>query len=145
MLDEIPSFFWQKCSPNPTREALGALLAQSGGLLLRMEILCEKLVPLRRKRSPFWEAFGVSFGTFSFSGLRNTKKGGPGGHSKLEPFFGQFWDLPVGPQEGSRLHGSSIRPFAQCAHCTVCSLYSVLTVQCAHCTACSLYSEHTLQ
>ena len=34
---------------------------------------------------------------------------------------------------------------AQCAHCTVCSLYSVLTVQCAHCTVCSLHSVLTVQ
>ena len=26
--------------------------------------------------------------------------------------FGRFWDLPRGPQEGSRLHGSSIFTFA---------------------------------
>ncbi len=32
----------------------------------------------------------------------------------------------------------------QCAHCTLCSLHSVLTAQCAHCTVCSLYSVLTV-
>ena len=41
-----------------------------------------------------------------------TKKGGPAGPSKLDPFFGRFWSLPGGPQEGSRLDGSSIFTFA---------------------------------
>ena len=65
----------------------------------------EKLVPLGR-------LFGHLFVLFLFSGLRDTKKGGPGGPSKLDPFFGRFWSLPGGPQEGSRLHGSSIFTFA---------------------------------
>ncbi len=65
-----------------------------------------------RKSSPFWEAFGAPFRHFFFSGLRDTKKGVREGHSKLDSFFGRFWALPGGPQEGSRLDGSSIFTFA---------------------------------
>ena len=64
-----------------------------------------------RKRSPFGGAFGTLFGTF-FRVSGTLKKEGPGGPSKLDPFFGRFWSLPGGPQEGSRLHGSSIFTFA---------------------------------
>ena len=55
---------------------------------------------------------GHLFGTCFFRPPRTLKKGGPGGPSKLDLFFGRFWDLPGGPQEGSRLHGSSILTFA---------------------------------
>ncbi len=48
---------------------------------------------------------------FFFSGLRDAKKGGPGARSKLDLFFCAFRALPGGPQEGSRLHGSSIFTF----------------------------------
>ncbi len=51
-------------------------------------------------------------GPFFFWSLRDTKKGGPGRPSKIGPFFGRFWGLPGGPQEGSRLDGSSIFTFA---------------------------------
>ena len=62
-----------------------------------------------RKSSPFWGAFGTPFRRMLFFRASGTlKKGGPGGPSKLDPFFCRFWDLPGGPQEGSRLHGSSI-------------------------------------
>ena len=40
------------------------------------------------------------------------KKGGPGGPSKLDQIFGRFGGLPGGPQEGSRLDGSSTFTFA---------------------------------
>ena len=60
---------------------------------------------------PSGRLLGHLFGLF-FSGPRDTKKGGPGGPSKIVPFFGRFWGLPGGPQEGSRLHGSSIFTFA---------------------------------
>ncbi len=42
-----------------------------------------------------------------------------------------------------RLWRSSGRPW-ESHGCTVCTLYSVLTVQCAHCTVCSLYSVLTV-
>ena len=64
-----------------------------------------------RNASPFWRAFGAPFRHFFWS-LRDTKKGGLGGPSKLDPFFCRFWGLPGGPQEGSRLDGSSIFTFA---------------------------------
>ncbi len=54
---------------------------------------------------------GHLFGTFFVWSLRDTKKGGLGGPSKLDPFFVRFWGLPGGPQEGSRLDGSSIFTF----------------------------------
>ena len=65
-----------------------------------------------RTSSPFGGAFGAPFRHIFFSGLRDTQKGGPGGPSKLDPFFGRFGDLPGGPQEGSHVHGSSIFTFA---------------------------------
>jgi hypothetical protein len=55
---------------------------------------------------------GPKMGSFFFWSLRDTKKGGPGRPSKIEPFFGRCWGLPGGPQEGSRLDGSSIFTFA---------------------------------
>ncbi len=61
---------------------------------------------------PFGGLLGHLFGTFFFSSLLDTKKGGPGGPSKLDPFFSGFWGLPGWPQEGSRLDGSSIFTFA---------------------------------
>ena len=61
---------------------------------------------------PFGRLLGHLFGTFYFSSLRDTKKGCPGGPSKLDPCLGRFWGLPGGPQEGSRLDGSSIFTFA---------------------------------
>ena len=54
---------------------------------------------------------GPKMGTFFCWSLRDTKKGGPGGPSKIEQFFGRCWGLPGGPQEGSRLDGSSIFTF----------------------------------
>ena len=57
----------------------------------------------------FWRTF---WALCFFRASRTLEKGGPGGPSKLDPFFGRFWDLPGGPQEGSRLHGSSILTFA---------------------------------
>ena len=54
---------------------------------------------------------GLKWALFFWS-LRDTKKGGPGRPSKTEPFFGRCWGLLGGPQEGSRLDGSSIFPFA---------------------------------
>ncbi len=66
-----------------------------------------------RTSSPFGRAFGPPFRHIFFSRPpRTLKKGGPGGPSKLDPFFARFGDLPGGPQEGSRLHGSSILTFA---------------------------------
>ena len=50
---------------------------------------------------------GPKMGTFFFWSLRDTKKGGPGRPSRIGPFFGRCWGLPGGPQEGSRLDGSS--------------------------------------
>ena len=38
----------------------------------------------------FGDHFGHLFGIFFFGGLRDTKKGGPGGPSKLDPFFGHI-------------------------------------------------------
>ena len=61
---------------------------------------------------PFGRLLGHLFGTFFFSGLRGTKKGGPGGPSKLDPFLDGCWCLPGGSQEGSRVHGSSIFTFS---------------------------------
>ena len=63
---------------------------------------------LDEKVAPFGGLLGHLFSSFFCSSLRDTKKGGLGAPSKLVPFFGPFWDLPGGPQEGSRLHGSSI-------------------------------------
>ena len=63
---------------------------------------------LDEKIVPFGGLLGHLFGTVFCSSLRDTKKGGLGGPSKLDPFFGRFWGLPGGPQEGSRLDGSSI-------------------------------------
>ncbi len=57
----------------------------------------------------FWATFSA---LFFCSSLRDTKKGGLGRPSKLDPFFGRFWCLPGEPQEGSRLDGSSISTFA---------------------------------
>ncbi len=72
-----------------------------------------------RKTSPFTTKKESLLGGFwgFFSALcfvrasESLKKGAPGGHSKLQPFFSKFWGLPGGPQEGSRLHGSSIFTF----------------------------------
>ncbi len=63
-----------------------------------------------QKKAPLLESF---LGTFSFFclGLRDAKKGGPGARSKIDLFFGRCWGLPGGPQEGSRLDGSSIFTF----------------------------------
>ena len=61
---------------------------------------------------PFGGLLGHLFGTFFCWSLRDTKKGGLGGPSKLDPFLCRFWGLPGGPQEGCRLDGSSIFTFA---------------------------------
>ncbi len=61
-----------------------------------------------QKESLLGRRLGYLFGTVFFGSLRDTKKGGLGGPSKLDPFFGRIWGLPGGPQEGSRLDGSSI-------------------------------------
>ena len=58
------------------------------------------------------ELFGHLFGTIFILGLRDAKKGGPGARSKLDLFFDAFRGLPGGPQEGSRLDGSSTFTFA---------------------------------
>ncbi len=63
------------------------------------------------KNSPVWEAFGAQVWLFFCSGLRGTTKGCLRRPSKIVPFFCRFGDLPGGPQEGSRLHGSSIFTF----------------------------------
>ena len=57
----------------------------------------------------FW---GTCSALFVFRSPRDIKKGGPGGPSKLDQFFGRFGGLPGGPQEGSRLDGSSTFTFA---------------------------------
>ncbi len=62
--------------------------------------------------APFGGLLRHLFGTFFVSGLQDSKKGGLGGASKLDPFFCRLWSLPRGPQEGSRPHGSSIFTFA---------------------------------
>ena len=87
------------------------------------ELPGETLGPKRRpgeKKTSQKELFplprGAHFDTFSallfVLSLRDTKKGGPGGPPKLEPFFSPFEGLPGGPQEGSLLHDSSILTFA---------------------------------
>ncbi len=55
---------------------------------------------------------GPKIVTFFVWSLRDTKKGGPGGPSKIGALFDRFWGLPGGPQEGSRAHESSIFTFA---------------------------------
>ena len=60
--------------------------------------------------APFGEFFGHLF--VFVLGLRDAKKGGPGARSKIYLFFlSGFRALPGGPQEGSRLDGSSIFTF----------------------------------
>ena len=56
--------------------------------------------------------WGTVSALFFHPGLRDTKKGGPGGPPKLDPFFCRFWGLPGGPQEGSLSGDSSILTFA---------------------------------
>ena len=58
---------------------------------------------------------GAHFDTFSALFFRASwilKKRGPGAPSKPDQVFGRFGGLPGGPQEGSRLDGSSIFTFA---------------------------------
>ncbi len=50
MLDEFLSCFWQKCSPNPTREALRSPFGPGWGTTFSYG---EKGVPLRGKTRPF--------------------------------------------------------------------------------------------
>ncbi len=57
------------------------------------------------------EGFWATFSALVLSSLGDTKKGGLGRPSKIGRFFGRCWGLPGGPQEGSRLHGSSIFTF----------------------------------
>ncbi len=61
---------------------------------------------------PFGELFGHLFGIFLCRASGTVKKGVWEGHSKLDSFFGRFWALPGGPQEGSRPDGSAIFTFA---------------------------------
>ena len=65
-----------------------------------------------RTSSPFGGAFGAPFRHIFFRASGTLKKGGPGGPSKLDPFFGRFGDLPGGPQEGSLCSDSSTLTFA---------------------------------
>ncbi len=66
-------------------------------------------VPLPPRHGGLW---GTVSALFLHPGLRATKKGGPGGPPKLDPFFRRFWGLPGGPQEGSLSGDSSILTFA---------------------------------
>ena len=71
-----------------------------------------KTSPFTTKKESLLGGFWAIFSAHFFRASGTLKKGGPGGHSKLEPFFGQFWDLAGRPQEGSRQHGSPIFTFA---------------------------------
>ncbi len=67
----------------------------------------------RHEKVSFWDGFWGCFSAhFLFLASGTLKKGCLGGPSKLDPFFSRFWDLPGGPQECSRPHGSSISTFA---------------------------------
>ncbi len=61
---------------------------------------------------PFGGRLGHIFDIFFPRVSGTLKKGVQEGHSKVDLFFGRFWGLPGGPQEGSRVHGSSIFTFA---------------------------------
>ena len=66
----------------------------------------------RQTNSPLLKSFlDTCSALFFFQGLRDAKKGGPGARSKINLFFGGFRGLPGGPQEGSRLDGSSMFTF----------------------------------
>ena len=71
------------------------------------------LIDFRTKSQVLWGGVWVTFSTlFLFRASGTLKKVVPEGHSKLDLFLGPFWGLPGGPQEGSRVHGSSIFTFA---------------------------------
>ena len=55
---------------------------------------------------------GLKWPLFFVRSLRDTKKGGPGGPSKIGALFDRFWGLPGGPQAGSLSGDSSILTFA---------------------------------
>ena len=105
--------FWPKCSPNPTQEALQSPFGPVWGTPSSYGNPVRKTSPFTTKKESLWGGFwGICSALFFVWASGTLKKGCPGGHSKLEPFWGKFWDLPGGPQEGSHLHGSSIFNFA---------------------------------
>ena len=80
-----------------------------GPKVSEIRVFCDFRTKNQSLLGGFWGTFSALFFCWS---LRDTKKGGLGGPSKLDPFFRRFWGLPGGPQEGSRLDGSSIFTFA---------------------------------
>ncbi len=108
-MDELLSFSAKNAPKIHPGKFSGALLDQSGGdgtKESQFERFPDGLV------APLGGLLRHLFGTFFVSGLQDSKKGGLGGASKLDPFFCRLWGLPRGPQEGSRPHGSSIFTFA---------------------------------
>ena len=67
------------------------------------------LTILGAKKGGFWESRRT---LFHFRPSRTQKKWDPRGHSRKTHFGIDFLGFPKGPQEGSRVHGSSIFTFA---------------------------------
>ena len=95
---------------------LGTILGQLGTIFESPFPQFGPSVDFRRFSHEPVTPWAALFDTFSerffFSSFRDTKKGGPGGPPKLDPFFGPFGGLPGGPQEGSLCSDSSILTFA---------------------------------
>ncbi len=105
---EIPVPKSREIGPGSVIMALGAALGPQGRQRRKREPKGGSLDPPPQEGPQS----GPKMGPFFFWSLRDTKKGGPGRPSRIGPFFGRCWGLPGGPQEGSRLDGSSIFTFA---------------------------------